>query len=229
MQFNRVVSFGDSFTWGTDLDDCSEDRTGYSKKTWPALIAKYYNCRYQSLAMGGSSNLGILRWLLTSIDKKDISEQDFVIINWTWIDRCDIFDNSTQYVSKNLDHDYGWNTIRPDSQTEIASLYYKNFYSDLSSKFETLKNIIVAIDVLKLYNINYLMTCQDRLTIDVDFFNPEYINLLIARVQKTLFWFSNNGFYNWALSNNYAVGKTGHPLEEAHYAAFEYIKNELNL
>jgi hypothetical protein len=43
---NKVISFGDSFTWGTDLCDYSTKTP--SQFTWPSLLAKHLNVTYQS-------------------------------------------------------------------------------------------------------------------------------------------------------------------------------------
>ena len=230
MKYNRVISFGDSFTWGTDLADCTEDRTthnkyndGYSKKTWPALIAQNLNTKYLSLAIGGSSNQQILRWILFNIIEDNIDSNDLLIINWTWMDRFDLFDTTIESLSFKEGTDKGWVTVRPGDSNDYSELYFKHIHSELWAKFESLKTISVALDILNHYNIPNIMTCIDKTIIDQQFFNPEYVDLLINRVSPVLLWFEGQGFYNWAIDSGFPIGKTGHPLEEAHRAAFDYI------
>jgi hypothetical protein len=59
----------------------------------------------------------------------------------------------------------------------------------------------------------------------------------IYRDQENWFWFPKGpgynqtkeprGFYQWAVESNYPIGTT-HPLEEAHLAAAELIKEKFN-
>jgi hypothetical protein len=59
----KLQSFGCSFIYGTDLDDCP-DQNGIaicaSRKTWPALISARFGMNYRCRAHGGSGNLSIL-------------------------------------------------------------------------------------------------------------------------------------------------------------------------
>jgi hypothetical protein len=226
MKYKRIVSFGDSFTWGTDLADIgSVAPMRCSNSTWPALLSKHYNLDYWCRAIGGQSNAGILRWLLICLFQKEINPDDLVIVNWTWIDREDFFDSSLQSLDIEQDFDLGWQTVRNDSNTEMSKIYFSHIHSELRSKYETLKNIQLAITLLQAHKVNFLMTCLDSLTIDTEYFAPEYIRILVDQVANKLVSFENRGFYNWATDHGFPVGKTGHPLEEAHQAAFEYIRD----
>jgi len=201
---NRLISFGDSFTWGTDLPDCNDHQA--SQLTWPALLAKHLNLKYKCLAQPGSSNSSILRQILNT----DIQSSDLVIINWTWIDRWDFYNQTT------------WETLRPDTNdSPFYKFYYKYFQSELWDKFETLKNIQIAFSLVD----NYISTAVDPLVIDKSWHCPTYVNRLIDSVSQKIQWFDNKGFYHWAKDNNHAISDTWHPLEEAHQAAFEYILN----
>jgi hypothetical protein len=217
MQYKRVISFGDSFTWGTDLSDCTQEYpNGYSKFTWPALIAKHHDIEYKSYALGGTSNQGILRWLLST----PLEITDLLIINWTWIDRNEYFDR--QVVT--TDKEQGWSYIRPTEKNTVANFYFKHLHSELNDKLRSLQTIVTAIHYLNMIGVKYIMTSMDKLLVDKRYHSSVAINNLISIVDPELIWFDNNGFYNWAIDQSYAVGDTGHPLEEAHQAAFEYIR-----
>jgi len=236
VKYKRVISFGDSFTWGNDLNDCKE-YTGeaeweefcnsYSKKTWSALLANYFSAEYTCLAVAGSSNQTILRDILNQLD--NITSQDFVIVNWSWIDRWDFYDIDIER----------WITVRPMGlslsnplvnqnyklNNEYQKIYYTYFQSELWDKLESLKAISIAIDFLEKYNIKYFMTCVDPLIIDEQFHYDSVIKLLINNIKDKLFWFDRKGFYHWSKENKYPISDLWHPLEEAHQAAFEYIIN----
>jgi len=107
----KIAAFGDSFIFGSDLNDCNYPT--YSIKTWPALIAKNLNVEYKCYAKPGCGNRYILNQLLDNINS-----DYFYIIQWTWIDR---YDYST---------DNGWQTVRPSlDNKKIDQFYYKNLHS----------------------------------------------------------------------------------------------------
>ena len=212
MNQKKIVAFGDSFTWGSDLLDYTTHTP--SLNTWPALLAKEFNLEYTCFAVEGGSNQTILRLLLENID--NLSDC-LVILNWTWIDRWDFYDINSEH----------WNTLRPTGteSSTFAHMYYKYFQSELWDKLESLKSINLALSLLEQKNIPYITTCIDSLAVDTKFHNPSYINFLINNVCDKLLWFNGAGFYHWSKENNYSISNTWHPLEEAHQAAFEYVKN----
>lgn len=233
MKYKRVISFGDSFTRGDDLHDCTSDKpftpweehtAGASKFTWPALLADNLGIDYQSYAFGGCSNDTILRSILYCLENKLINSDDLLLLNWTWVDRIDFFDNSQDEVYYKKSPDCFWNTLHPmDDSKENHHHYYKNLHSEFYAKFNSLKNISLAQQLLKSYNISYKMTCLDQIIIDSNYWNTTYLNHLLQIVKPELLWFNDKGFYNWAVDNGYPTGKTGHPMEEAHQAAFDYL------
>jgi len=77
-----IVAGGDSFVWGSELMDCPHGGpTGYSKKTFPALLANDYVCA----AYPGMNNEEIAQSLITKI--QEIKTTLFVIACWTWPSR----------------------------------------------------------------------------------------------------------------------------------------------
>ena len=82
---------------------------------------------------------------------------------------------------------------------------------------------------LKKFNIPYLFTCVDNCVITG---NPkiDYDNwyLFPAGINADYETVTPRGFYQWALENKYNVGPDGHPLEEAHYDAYNLIKDKFN-
>lgn len=241
MQYKRVVSFGDSFIYGSELlDDFGtinqqtvvkypeeypdkhkillQRATGQSNvrfnerashSTWPALIAKSLDISYVCHASPGASNQTILRQVLTHLN--NLTSSDLVVIGWTYINRWDFYYNDD------------WVTIRPDSSDNLSRTYLKYMQSELWDKLETLKSIALVLSLLSAKGIETLITCQDRLIIDSTHNTDIYIEELQKEVCDKIVWFNNKGFNDWA--EGYPRGANGHPLEEAHHAAFEYIRD----
>jgi hypothetical protein len=85
MKFNHILTLGDSFTYGLELDDLT--------KAWPFLLAQKFNCKVTNLGMPGSSNCKIINTLV----RQDISQFDLVVIGWTCFDRIEIADEIGTY------------------------------------------------------------------------------------------------------------------------------------
>ena len=224
MQYERVISFGDSFTWGSELPDCKEMNPSisldtvldsYSRKTWPALLAQHLGIDYKCKAFPGFSNASILRQILST----QILPTDLVIVNWTWIDRWDFYDANHDGWDKIRN---GWVTLSPGNDNHsFFKPYYKYFQSELWDKYETLKSMQIAFSMFD----NFISTTVDSLTIDTHWHCPDYVDKLIEMVSPQLTWFNNKGFYDWAKDNNYPISAGYHPLELAHQRAFEYIRD----
>ena len=251
---NNLVAFGDSFIWGSelsdsldtlfDIDNLSEHESNilkinnagpfhepdfnhtiktpkscYSKKTWSALLAKELNLNYICHAKPGCSNETIIRKLMQYIP--NITSKDVIIINWTFIDRWDFVDPDKLPIESR------WVSITPTSnkKTNFEKFYFKYIQSELLYKWQTLKNIYFAITLLQNKNINFLMTCNDKLILDDRWHAPSYIKNMQNEIKNYIVWFEELGFNDWCTDHNFPRGDRNHPLEEAHIAAFEYIKD----
>jgi len=192
----------------------------YSEKTWPALLAKYLNVDYECYATSGSSNQTILRNLIKYIPH--ITLDDLVIINWTYISRSDFYDPNVAQMDRR------WVTISPtdENSTKFSSFYYKYIQSELWDKWESLKLILLAISLLKTKQINFRMTCIDKLIMDQTYHSPSYIKNAQSEINEYIQWFEGMGFNDWVSKYHFTRGENNHPLEEAHIAAFNYIKKQ---
>jgi len=191
----------------------------HSKYTWPSLLANELNLSYVCHAKSGYSNETILRKLIQYIP--NITIDDLVVINWTYIDRWDFVNPDILTI------DNQWITIRPTNKkkTQFEKFYFKYIQSELLHKWESLKNILLAINILKEKNIKFLMTCNDETILDQIYHAPSYIKNMQLAVKDHIIWFEGKGFNNWCTDNGFLRGKeNNHPLDEAHNAAFEYIK-----
>jgi hypothetical protein len=106
--------------------------------------------------------------------------------------------------------------------------------------YSSIKEILYLQNYLKNKKIPYLFTCADnQIFYNFTIQNPDkYISSIYEQIDfNNWFWFPQGhkanetkeprGFYQWALENKYPVGTT-HPLEEAHLAAAELIKEKFN-
>ena len=211
-------AFGDSFLHGSELSDCPDvywpgKGMPPSKKTWPALCAHRLNFEYECYAMPGIGNLRILQNILEAIYKH--KNNCFYIINWTWIERYDYFNNHAQYGPE-------WNSILPNQKSNESSLYYKHFHSELNDKIISLGSIFQAINALKTHDCKFIMTYMDNLLLDTTFHAPDNVKFLQHQIKKYLQNFNELNFLDWSKSNAFKISDKWHPLEEAHQAAAEY-------
>jgi hypothetical protein len=94
---------------------------------------------------------------------------------------------------------------------------------------------------LKINNIPYMFVPADSCFYQHENYirsRDQYIDDLYNQIDWSQWYFFPNGtaanetqgprgFYQWALENNYSIGTT-HPLEDAHCAAADLIKEKFN-
>lgn len=86
-----IVAGGDSFVWGSELDDCRHSGPlGYSRKTFTALLAQEHN--YICAAYPGIGNQEIAKRILTVVHSTPV---DLVIVSWTWPSRDNQVDSNS--------------------------------------------------------------------------------------------------------------------------------------
>lgn len=212
-----LKSFGCSFIFGSELHD---DGFGgpyarASNHTWPALLAQYLGYGYQCHARPGSGNLQILERVLDEICQ---TPPDLCVIGWTWIDRFDYNDSENDR----------WKTITPTDTDELADYYYRNLHSQYRDKFTTLTAIKMAVDELQRRQIPFIMTYMDDLIFETQWHCKPVIVEMQQQIQPHLTNFEGDNFLEWSRKKGFAIGTRGkHPLEDAHRAAFELIKETI--
>lgn len=206
---DKIQSFGDSFLYGSDLSDCLhnkiQDHTAYSRKTWPALIAKDLNLKYDCHARSGRGNQSIAVTIFQLAKKNSLN-----VINWTWIDRFDY----------NFTQKYWAETILPGDQNEISELYYKHIHRELDDKIRNQNIVYSVIQYLKTNNIPFIMTYMDKLLIDNTIIGLEHIASEIIDNLQT--FPDNQTFLEWSRANEYPESQGWHPLEQAHEEAAKF-------
>jgi hypothetical protein len=203
-----VKSFGCSFVFGTDLPDQLANKP--SQLTWPAILSQQPGNYYRCHAQGGVGNLAIADRVLEEI-AQDVTA--LFIISWTWIDRFD-------YVDKNQI----WNTIRPGSTSELAKTYYQDLHSETRDKLASLMAIRTVIDSLRERNFPFIMTYMDELLFDREYNTTTTITSLQDYIQPYMTTFEGKTFLDWSRSHGYPESADWHPLEQAHTAGAEVMR-----
>ncbi len=197
----KIVSCGDSFFYGSDLQDLT--------KTWPALIADRLGRDHICYASPGVGNSQILQQIIRAYH--DHGNTAIYLVNWTWIDRFD-------YVSVN---DEKWHTVRPSlDNPQLDEFYYRNFHSELADKFHSLVYISQAQHLLQ--HTRYVMTYMDYLLLDQRWHRPNYVTYLQDQVRNNLKDFDGKNFLDWSRNRGYEISERWHPLEQAHIQAANY-------
>lgn len=215
---DKIITFGDSFLFGSDLKDCIDINTfeeGYSYLTWPALISKQLRIKYESYALGGVGNQFIMEQILD----RDLSNS-LIVVNWTWIDRFDYHNYDDEFDKNNP-----YKTIMPGLDTEESKFYYKHLHSEITDKLRNLCFIHTAIEHIKDNGNPFVSTVLDQLIFDQQWHMSSAIEKMQKKVRLNTSFFPNDQtFLEWSRANGYPESDNWHPLEQAHKEAARYWK-----
>lgn len=218
MNQKKIVSFGDSFVFGSELagnDDGSQ--------AWAGLVAQKLGVDYETLSVPGCGNENISRQILTYFSNNS-SDNVLAVINWTWGARWDFYIPGEEL----------WTTlgltcvpsklaplVGPDEAEKILEFYNRYpGHSTLWDKWRTLQTIYASQQYLQSQGIVNIQTYMDYEMWDQTWHAPDYIQTLQALTQKSLQNFEGKNFLDWSRARGYPVTEPGwHPLEPAHEAA----------
>jgi lysophospholipase L1-like esterase len=115
-----LLTTGDSFTYGTELEDNS--------KAWPYMLAGYLQCDVVNLAEPGASNDFILRSTVEGIKKH---KPTLVIVAWTTPDRFEL--NGEHYTPNRNPREFrvwdsAWAERKFATQVELLERYIQCEY-----------------------------------------------------------------------------------------------------
>ena len=214
----KIVSFGDSFIFGSELRN---NKNGH--QAWPGLIAQKLEVDYETCAIPGCGNESITRQILTYFSTNP-ADNVLAVVNWTWGARWDFYISAIEQ----------WTTLGltcvpsklAEHVTESEAARIIDFYRDypgnstLWDKFRTLQTIYTAQQYLKSKNISVIQTYMDTEIWDQTWHAPDYIKKMQDLVKDPMQDFEGKTFLNWSYYNEFPVTETGlHPLESAHSAA----------
>lgn len=215
---SRIVSFGCSFTWGTDLPDCSDGNPyGFSQLTWSALVAQKLDKQYYSCALGGSGNLSIADRVF---DWVNLNPDDFVMINWTFLDRFDYSDPMGSHFNNGTSD---FRTCRPGNDDTISEFYFRHLHSEYRDKLTALMYVKTTIDYLRSKQVRFVMTAIDDLLWCQQWHAPRFVRDLQQEIRPYVHDFEDRNFLAWSRHRGFQISSNNHPLEEAHAAAAELM------
>jgi len=224
----KIKSFGCSFIYGSELTLTGKEKncihsygTLLSTDSWPSLIADHYQCKFENYAWPGIGNLRILEQILS---QSELTDPAVFVINWTWLDRFDFVKPLAEQ----------WETLRPDGDTKLHKIYYKQLYSQYHTLLINASSISTAIHVLSIKQIPLCMTVMDTTLfdpidnqldypIDPGWQDPYALKALQQLIKPHIHWFDELDFLSWSRKNSYPISDAWHPLEQAHQAAADYM------
>ena len=134
-----------------------------------------------------------------------------------------------------MDHNWAKNkldNLKKSGALELNDIYYRRAYHNESAAFGFFKNIKLIQSVLqsKAYKFSFVSNESNRY---IDHTNPMFKNISQFLDHERLIWFRDTnqqlGFNEWCAKQKFTRGPHNHPLEEAHQAAFKYIKETYNV
>jgi hypothetical protein len=220
---NKIVSFGDSFVFGSELKNNDD-----GSQAWPAHVARELEVDYQTMAVPGCGNENISRQVLEYFSQNS-KENTLAVINWTWAIRWDFY-----IAAKET-----WVTLGPTCVPQKLEQHLSvseaervlGFYQDYASKsilwdrYRSLQTMFATQQYLKIHGIDSVQTYMDYTLFDRRFHAPHYIQDLQNLVRPSLLNFGEKNFLDWSREQGFTVTEPGwHPLEEEHQAAAQLWK-----
>ena len=213
----KLITFGDSFTYGEELEDRSS--------AWPQQLANKLNYQLLNLGEPGTCNDSMLRKLIEFLsDPLESEDIGLVVIAWSNPGRKEYADESGIFTLWP-----GANAIKfKKSQPWREQLVdYTNEYHNSRWLCENyLINVIAAQGILKERNIPYLM-------LDIAY-NQYYKNLHLVQFTPIVKLIDTSRYIGWGNSGMAEwVGKVkrgsgGHFLEEGHRIVADKVYNYAN-
>jgi hypothetical protein len=155
----KIVSFGDSFVFGNELQDNQD-----GNRAWPGLAANRLGCEYQTMAVAGCGNENIASQLYTYFSNNP-AENTLAVINWTWCMRWDFFlpqANSWITLGPTCVPGKLENLVGTEKAVELVSFYRSNLESSQRwNVFRSLQTIYAAQCWLKQHRIQNVQTYMD--------------------------------------------------------------------
>lgn len=215
---SRIVSFGDSFIYGSELDHNLD-----GSRAWPGLAAQKLGVTYETRAIPGCGNERIAQQIYNYFQTNDATDS-VAVINWTWTFRLDFY----------LDHHDMWITLGPTCVTQTLPPdldaaqkdqligFYQALCHDnvIWNQWRSLHCISSVQRYLESNQIRSVQTYMDHTMMQQQHAGSDGILCLQRSLMPTLHSFQGENFLDWSRSRGFAVTDPGwHPLEQAHVAA----------
>jgi hypothetical protein len=226
MQNKKIISFGDSFVFGSELENNHD-----GCRSWIGQVANNLNVNYVTQAVPGCGNDHIAKQVYSWFSKNSAADS-LAIINWTWMSRWDF------YI---VEHET-WITLGPtcvpdklkhlvektEAEDMIEFYQHRANSSMLWNKFRNLQTIYAVQSYLKHQNIANIQTYMDDHLFDTEWHAPDYVQQLQNLVRPEMQSFEGENFVDWSRSRGFAITDALHPLEDAHRAASRLWQDTYN-
>ena len=213
----KLLTLGDSFTYGEELNDRTNG--------WPHLVAKHIGYDLVNLGEPANNNTGICRQLVEYFANND-TRPDLVIIGWSSPGRMEFSDESGNFSAwpngatrKVFQQFHPWR----DDLLQYVNRYHNDEY--LYVKY--LRDIIFAQSFLKAQDVKCLMlttVANEHYKITCGSKYPQYEKLI--NTEEFVGW-PNHGMAEWTIRCSRGPG--GHFLDDGHQNVAEkineYIRN----
>ena len=215
----KIVTAGDSFTYGEELADLNS--------AWPFVLAKLCgDATCVNLGKPAASNDKIIRLLMSHLMATDQVMPDLVVIGWTSAARIEWADD---YGTYDVWPGYGGNLFTRDSATWRRDLvdYISKFHSSAYIHQRFLQQVILMQSFLESKGIRYVMLN----TIQNEYYKKSFFPeqpWYFEHVNKTNFLgFDKEGMAEW--THEVKKGPHHHFLEEGHQIVakkvYEHIRD----
>ena len=205
MNFNKLVAFGCSNTFGRSLPD---DADGYvpSKYSWPFLLSKLFDIEILNLGIPGASN----KQILYNILNYNFKQNNVVFVLWTYPNRHCIIH------SKNSVEKIG-NWLMPFKKSKT---FFKMFYTEYDQKITDCFYYNLANLYLQQKKIKHIFLIPNNkcINLDINWQLVKFLNVFFDDL-KTMYPFA---------SDNMHLGTEGHK-NFAHTIFNKYMTNDYYL
>jgi hypothetical protein len=192
-------------------------------KNWPGHLSQYLDCEHTSYFLGTSSadNSYIANRTLYTVTKLDKNLYNDILVGvmWSGVNRKSFYlteapdnysktdiVNPTGYIDKN------YYFVGPSWNDELAKTYYKYYYDKIGSLIESLKNVLLLQNFLKVNNIKYFFTeySYDCISMNKFLTHPE-VEFFYRSIDKTNFlpvknmseWIDNNTNFQYYIDDTH--------------------------
>lgn len=222
MNFTKIVSFGDSWTAGHEIDPKlksdpeihvmhEKNKLYRESRTYTYYLSKLLGIPYENYGFTGFSNDGIVRTCIDYIIK-DKTNRALILVGWSSPERKDFY----------LDN-YGWITLRPDWDNSFRHNKFNpkmtedlvNFHKLYSSYFWNEEEYASRFKQQNILLDTYLNSTNNKIL----FFDTFYSSIKYQNLMKKSF--------SSILSKNMIMDDNMHPNSIGHETWANYLYKKL--
>ena len=198
-----IYCFGDSFTYGDELED--------RQLAWPTVLGQKLECISVNYGKGGASNSWIVK---KTVQKCMENKPDVAIVAWTSVMRYEFYQPGNRSLCVNPGH--------VDKFYFVDNLY-KHWHDSAGKFIEWICQCILLQNFFVTNNIEYYFANVFSI---IELLEENADN---AELQSWLEKLNTNNFIGWpnetlmTWSNNTPIGPGGHPLKQGHKCIAEKI------